>query len=84
MYLHGILIFNISFNENKIKSLNGNTPLFVDNYGLNANFGIDAAGHPANEFYGFVTDGIFQNQKDIDNHAVQQAGTTSLQQHFTW
>lgn len=69
--------FNISFNENKIKSLNGNKPLFVDNYGLNANFGIDAAGLPANEFYGFVTDGIFQNQKEIDDHAVQQAGTTS-------
>ncbi len=69
--------FNISFNENKIKSLNGNTPLFVDNYGLNANFGIDATGLPANEFYGFVTDGIFQNQKEIDEHAVQQAGTTS-------
>ena len=34
-------------------------------------------GFPANEFYGFVTDGIFQNQKEIDNHAVQQAGTTS-------
>ncbi|MEP6684036.1 MAG: TonB-dependent receptor, partial [Parafilimonas sp.] len=70
--------FNISFNENKIKSLNGNKPLFVDNYGLNANFGIDQSGFPANEFYGFVTDGIFQTQKDIDNHAVQQAGTTSF------
>jgi TonB-linked SusC/RagA family outer membrane protein len=69
--------FNISFNQNEIKSLNDSTPLFVDNYGLNANFGIDQKGHPANEFYGFVTDGIFQNQKDVDNHAVQQAGTTA-------
>lgn len=69
--------FNISFNQNEIKSLNDSTPLFVDNYGLNANFGIDAAGLPANEFYGYVTDGIFQTQKDIDNHAVQQAGTTT-------
>lgn len=68
---------NISFNQNKITSLNGNTPLFVDSYGLNANFGIDQAGHPANEFYGFVTDGIFQTQKEVDDHAVQQAGTTS-------
>ncbi|MEP6949482.1 MAG: TonB-dependent receptor [Ginsengibacter sp.] len=67
--------FNISFNENKIRSLNDSTPLFVDNYGLNANFGIDQAGHPANEFYGYVTNGIFQIQKDVDNHAVQQAGT---------
>ena len=51
--------------------------MFVDSYGLNANFGIDQAGHPANEFYGFVTDGIFQTQKEVDDHAVQQAGTTS-------
>jgi TonB-linked SusC/RagA family outer membrane protein len=69
--------FNISFNQNEIKSLNDSTPLFVDNYGLNANFGIDQTGHPANEFYGYVTDGIFQNQKDVDNHAEQQAGTTA-------
>lgn len=69
--------FNISFNENKIKSLNGTNPLYVDNYGLNANFGIDQAGHPANEFYGYVMDGIFQTAKDVAIHAVQQAGTTS-------
>jgi TonB-linked SusC/RagA family outer membrane protein len=68
--------FNISFNVNKITSLNDSTPLYVDNYGLNANFGIDQKGHPANEFYGYVTDGIFQAQKEVDAHAVQQAGTT--------
>jgi hypothetical protein len=67
--------FNISFNQNKIKSLNGNTPLFVDNYGLNANFGIDQAGFPANEFYGYVTDGIFQTPKEVTDHASQIPGT---------
>ena len=69
--------FNIAFNENKILSLNGTTPLFVDSYGLNANFGIDQTGHPANEFYGYVTNGIFQTNKDINTHSIQQAGTTS-------
>jgi TonB-linked SusC/RagA family outer membrane protein len=69
--------FNIAFNQNKITSLNSSTPLHVDSYGLNANLGIDQAGHPANEFYGYVKDGIFQTQKDVDNHSVQQAGTTS-------
>ena len=68
--------FNIAFNQNKITSLNSSTPLYVDNYGLNANFGIDAVGHPANEFYGFVTDGLFQTQADVNKHAVQQAGTS--------
>jgi len=66
---------NISFNQNQIKSLNDSTPIFVDNYGLNAFFGIDQAGHPANEFYGYVADGIFQSQKEVDNHALQQPGT---------
>jgi len=66
--------FNISFNENEIKSLNGSTPLYVDSYGLNALLGIDQTGHPANEFYGYVADGIFQTQKDVDVHAVQTPG----------
>lgn len=68
---------NISFNQNRIKSLNDSTPLYVDSYGLNANFGIDQAGHPANEFYGFVSNGVFQNQKEVDDHALQQPGTES-------
>ncbi|MDE3143169.1 MAG: SusC/RagA family TonB-linked outer membrane protein, partial [Bacteroidota bacterium] len=69
--------FNISFNSNKILSLNGTNPLYVDNYGLNANFGIDQTGHPANEFYGYVTNGIFQTAKEVAQHAIQQSGTTS-------
>ena len=69
--------FNIAFNQNKITSLNSSTPLYVDNYGLNANFGIDQTGHPANEFYGFVMEGLFQNPSEINKHAVQQSGTTS-------
>ncbi len=32
-------------------------------------------GATANFFYGFVTDGIFQNYKEIADHAVQTAGT---------
>jgi TonB-linked SusC/RagA family outer membrane protein len=32
-------------------------------------------GMPANFFFGFVTDGIFQNYDEIRNHAVQTAGT---------
>jgi hypothetical protein len=68
---------NVSFNRNQITSLNDSTPLFVSNYGLNANFGIDQVGYPANEFYGYVADGIFQTQKEVDDHAVQQAGTAS-------
>jgi len=32
-------------------------------------------GLPADYFYGFVTEGIFQNYKDIASHAVQTAGS---------
>jgi TonB-dependent starch-binding outer membrane protein SusC len=32
-------------------------------------------GSPIDFFYGFVTDGIFQNTNEIANHAVQTAGT---------
>ncbi|HVW61256.1 MAG TPA: hypothetical protein VHC48_14495, partial [Puia sp.] len=66
---------NVSFNQNIIKSLNDSTPLYVDDYGLNAKFGIHQTGHPAGEFYGYVTNGIFQEQKDVDGHALQQPGT---------
>ena len=31
-------------------------------------------GQPLNQFYGYVTDGIFQSQEEIDNHAVQVPG----------
>lgn len=32
-------------------------------------------GTPANFFYGFVTEGIFQSYEEIAKHAVQTAGT---------
>jgi hypothetical protein len=28
-----------------------------------------------NEFYGYITDGIFQNQQQVDSHATQQSGS---------
>ena len=32
-------------------------------------------GYPVSAFYGYVTDGIFQSQSEIDNHAVQTIGS---------
>jgi len=32
-------------------------------------------GHPIAAFYGFVTDGIFQNQAEVESHAFQSEGT---------
>jgi hypothetical protein len=33
-------------------------------------------GYPINVFYGYVTDGIFQNAKDVQDHAYQAWRTT--------
>ncbi len=71
--------FNISYNQNKIVSLNSTTPYVPpgSSIGLNGNLAIDAVGHPINEFYGYKTAGIFQNQEQVNNWAVQSPGTSS-------
>lgn len=58
---------NASYNTNKILSLNGDVPIYFGN-------NIHAVGHPASSFYGYVVDGVFQTQEEVDNHAIQTAG----------
>ena len=66
--------FTVSFNSNKVISINDTVPMSTGSIGLNYNLALIQAGHPINEFYGFVTDGIFQNQAEVDQHAVQVPG----------
>lgn len=66
--------FNISYNRNTVKSLNDTVPMASGSIGLNYNLALIQAGHPVNEFYGFITEGIFQTQTEVDNHAVQVPG----------
>ena len=66
--------FNISYNRNTVKSINDTVPMTSGSIGLNYNLALIQAGHPVNEFYGFVTEGIFQTPADVDNHAVQVMG----------
>jgi TonB-linked SusC/RagA family outer membrane protein len=66
--------FNFSYNQNMVKSLNDTVPMASGSIGLNYNLALIQAGHPVNEFYGFIIDGIFQTQADVDNHAVQVPG----------
>ncbi len=66
--------FNLSYNQNKIISLNDSVPMSVNSIGLNYNLARLQEGLPVNEFYGFVTDGIFQTQQEVDNHAAQVMG----------
>ncbi len=66
--------FNLSYNQNKVVSINDTVPMSSGSIGLNYNLALIKAGQPINEFYGFKTDGIFQNQKEVDNHALQVPG----------
>jgi len=67
--------FNISFNANKVISINDTVPMPVGSLGLNKNLALIKAGLPINEFYGYVTDGIFQTQDEVNNHASQVSGS---------
>lgn len=69
--------FVLSVNRNKVIDLNGDVPLITGGLGLNYNVSRIQEGYPVNVFYGYVQDGIFQNQKEIDNHAVQVPGSSS-------
>ena len=66
--------FNLSYNQNKVVNINDTVPMSSGSIGLNANLALIQAGIPINEFYGFKTDGIFQNQQEVDNHALQVPG----------
>lgn len=65
---------NATFNTNRIVSLNSDTPLY-QNENSGAYITMQKNGLPINVFYGYVTDGLFQTQAEIDSHAFQQTGT---------
>jgi TonB-linked SusC/RagA family outer membrane protein len=69
--------FVFSMNRNEVIDLNGDAPLITGGLGLNYNVSRIQEGYPVNVFYGFVQDGIFQTQTEINNHAVQVEGTSS-------
>lgn len=73
--------FNFTLNRNIIKELDK-----VYSRGLYWYAGFDdvtrtAVGHPVGQFYGYVTEGLFQSEEDILNHAVQvkQDGSESTE-----
>lgn len=67
--------FVFSYNENKVININSDTPLTTGSIGLNYSLARIQPGYPVNVFYGFVMDGIFQTQEEVDNAAVQVPGT---------
>lgn len=67
---------NFTFIQNKIISLNDTIPLPAGQINGNINYyvALQQNGHPYNAFYGYVTNGIFQSQEEVDNYAAQQPG----------
>ena len=59
-----------TYNKNKIKDLNSDVPYYINQIN-NAYVTMLAKDYPINVFYGYVTDGIFQNQSEVNTHAVQ-------------
>ena len=56
--------------KNKIKDLNSDVPYYINQIN-NSYVTMLAKDYPINVFYGYVTDGIFQNQSEVNTHAVQ-------------
>ena len=66
-----------SYNKNNVENINSDTPIITASGGFNSAIGLIQAGYPVNVFYGYITDGIFQNQAEVDRHAVQMPGSNS-------
>src|SRR5690606_1447041 len=61
-------MLNFSLNRNKVLSLNSDIPMYTGSIGLNQNLTIHHQDYPANAFYGFVTNGIFQTEADVSQY----------------
>lgn len=59
-----------TYNKNKIKDLNSDVPYYINQIN-NSYVTMLAKDYPINVFYGYVTDGIFQNRSEVNTHAVQ-------------
>lgn len=60
--------FNISYNKNKIIKLNNNVSIY-------SGYQQHTVGLPVGSFYGWVTNGIFQNWNEVNSYAYQYQGT---------
>lgn len=60
--------FNIAFNKNKVLALNANNdPIYSGLSGEGSYTHITQVGHPIGEFYGYVVEGIYKDQADLNN-----------------
>lgn len=60
--------FNVSYNKNKVVKLNNGTPIY-------SGYQSQIEGRPVGSFYGWVTNGLFQNWDEVNNYAYQYQGS---------
>jgi TonB-linked SusC/RagA family outer membrane protein len=63
--LHLNADFNIAFNHNKVLALTPGVPYITNTYGR------IEPGHEINEFYGYIADGLFNSQKEVDDYKAK-------------
>ena len=72
--------FNISFNRNEVQALGtNNTP--IGGYANQGDFNRTEVGHPIGQFYGYIFDGVYMNQAELDSqpkHISSQVGTARM------
>ncbi len=72
---------NVAFNKNKLISLGEGSEIISGSFSPDGsqvggkNTTITRPGDPVGSFYGWITDGIFQNQQEITEHATQLTST---------
>lgn len=71
--------FNISFNDNKVLSLQDNTP--IGGTATYNDYNRTAVGRRIGELFGYVFDGVYKNQQEFDSqpkHATSAVGTARM------
>ncbi len=66
---------NFAHNKNEVTQLSNNGSAFFYRASFIGLVNITEVGSPIASFYGWKTDGLFQNQEEIDAHAFQSTGT---------
>ena len=63
--------FNITFNKNRIVSLDTAEANYYNDSGFGQYFCVDMVDQPIGAFYGWKVLGLFQTQEEVDNYATQ-------------
>ena len=66
---------NIAFNRNKVTELNNPSGQLFTSISFVNQVSVTRVGHPIASFWGYQTNGIFQSEREVADHAFQTRGT---------